>query len=145
MRQIKVISASAAIILLSACATQQYYSSAVESWQGINQAELFKVWGRPDRQMSLPDGRKVYVYNSRTIERTSPSVIPGTTDVYQSGGQTYVTSTKSTYVPGSSRVEHCTTWFQVNQAAVITGASFKGDGCVANESFAKKYAAQGFD
>lgn len=145
MQKFKIATASIAAALLTACATQQYYSSAIESWQGMDQAQLFKTWGLPDRQMTMPDNHKVYVYTSRVVERTPASVVPGTTDVYQSGGQTYVTSTKSTYIPGTSRTTQCTTWFEVNQAGTIVAVSAKGDGCVANENFAKKYAAQGFD
>lgn len=143
MQKIKTLAIGIAAILVASCATQQYYATTVNSWQGMSQQQLFQAWGYPSRQMQLQNGHTVYVYNSRTITNPQQTYISGTTDVQQSGGQTYVTRTHSSNQ--ASQIARCTTWFEADKTGTIVGTSFNGDGCVASAKFSKQYAAQGFD
>lgn len=127
-------------ILFVGCATQQYYATTVNSWQGSNTQKLFKRWGLPDRQMQLPNGHTVYVYTLQESVNTS-SASTHNTDAYQTGGQSYVAVTHTSYAGGEHTIKQCTTWFEADSTGKIVGVSYSGDACRANSHFNALYGA----
>jgi hypothetical protein len=121
--------------LLSACANEENYAVAVRSWQGASERQLFNIWGYPNRIQKLDNGHKLLVY--RTVNKgTYPTTTtPGYTSVDSSGGHTTVTQSGGTTMGGGSYDFRCLTWFEVNRNGRVTNTSFRGNGCVASDSF----------
>ncbi|PHQ81455.1 MAG: hypothetical protein COB66_02175 [Coxiella sp. (in: Bacteria)] len=120
--------------LLVACANEQNYAVAVRSWQGASERQLFNVWGYPDKIQRM-SGRKLLVY--RTVDKGSYPTYstPGYTSVSTSGGATTVNTTSPTSGGGGDYDFRCTTWFEINKSGRIANTSFRGNGCVATDSF----------
>ncbi len=127
--------------LMTACATQQYYASTVNTWQGQNAKQLFRIWGYPDREMKLPHGHVLYVYRVHQVQDVPAMRIPGQTDVYTAGGQTYVTTTHDVVEGGEHVVSNCTTWFETDSTGKIVGVEFRGNACEAGDKFKQQYSA----
>lgn len=126
------------IILLAGCATSQRYQEILTSWHGADMEQIINVWGYPDREMVAPNGNKVYVYAWAKTAQLPAQYTPGTTSVTTRNGNTTVTSTPSTYLPGETIELECTTWFEVNANNIIIKSSFRGNNCIASESQAKR-------
>lgn len=128
--------------VLAGCANTQNYAQAVKSWVGAPTRKLFTVWGYPDRQMKLQNGNTLYVYVDEQKGETPPTMFPGYTTVRKSQGQTVVSSTPPVFT-GSTRYDlRCVTWFEVNKRSRVVGTSFRGNDCIASESFRKQYSRQ---
>jgi hypothetical protein len=128
--------------LMLGCANQQNYAQAVNSWQGAAQNNLYRVWGYPDRIEKLPNGHNLLVY--KQVERGTNPVYtnPGSTTVQTSAnGQTYVNTTPATISGGGTYNYNCTTWFELDKTGTIIGTNFRGNNCVANQSFIRQYSA----
>jgi hypothetical protein len=127
---------------IMSCATEQNYALAVHSWRGGTENDLYRVWGYPNRVEKLPNGHNLLVY--KQVERGTNPVYsnPGSTTV-QTGpnGQTYVNTTPATVSGGGSYNYNCTTWFELDNTGTIIGTNFRGNNCVANQSFIRQYSA----
>lgn len=131
-------------VFLAACATQQYYAGAVNSWQGAKQEELYRVWGYPTRVNKLPNGHKVLVYRERQRVQEPVYSNPGTTTVIQHRRRTEVITTNPTYSGGGSYVLACTTWFEIGKHGRIVNTSYRGNDCVATKEFMMTHTYQGY-
>lgn len=138
------ILAVAIVGMLSSCATQQYYASAVNSWQGANQEQVYHVWGYPDRVEKLPNGHKVLVYRNRIHGRNPVYRNPGSTTVINRGRTTEVYTKGPSYSGGGSYDLRCTTWFELGKNHRVVNTSFRGNNCVATKNFMMSHTYQGF-
>ena len=131
-------------LLLTGCATQQYYAGAVNSWQGANQEEVYRVWGYPTRVNKLPNGHKVLVYQYK--ERVNQPVYstPGSTTIIEGRRRTQVITQGPTYSGGGSYVMRCTTWFELGKHGRVVNTSFRGNDCVATKQFMMMHTYQGY-
>jgi hypothetical protein len=118
-------------IFLAACATANYYSQALNSWQGTHIEDLIRTWGVPDRMINMPDGTTYYVYTSESYQSTPPTLTPGYATYTNSAGKP-VMSTIMFPTPPTTFLLQCTTWFQVNNQHVIVSAHAKGNYCFAD-------------
>ncbi len=134
-RAVIAILSTLASMLLASCANEQNYAATVHSWQGAHERQLFNIWGYPNRIQKLDSGNKLLVYRTITKGTYPVTSTPGYTSVTTSGGQTSVTQTSSTTMGGGSYDFRCTTWFEVNGAGRVVNTSFRGNDCVATDSF----------
>lgn len=131
--------------LLSACATQQYYSNAVHSWQGASQEQVYRVWGYPNQVQRLPNGHKVLVYHEEERGRNPIFSTPATTSVEtKSDGTTRVYTTGGSISGGGSYDYRCTTWFEIDHKGRVVNTSFRGNNCVATKDFMLAHVYRGF-
>ena len=138
MNKITGLLISAAVLVLTGCATSQNYAKAVNSWRGVSVNKLTSVWGYPNRIDNLSSGRKLYIYNSIRRGNYPTQVSPGYTSVNTTGGQTYVTSVPTTYSGGGSYDYRCKTWFEIGGGKVVN-TSFRGNNCLGSDAFAVRY------
>ena len=132
-----VITALAAAILLSSCATSttNYYTSSVQSWHGNTVRSLAQQWGRPDYQATSPSGKTTLAYKTESYSVYTPPT--GATV----GRPTIVVpqNTNNTWNRGSLSIS-CTVIFEANKQGVITNSKIVGQNCYGGQNFAKKYA-----
>jgi hypothetical protein len=132
----------ALVSLLSGCATEQNYAIAVHSWRGGDQNALYRVWGYPNSIETLPNGHPLLIYKQSQHGVNPVYSNPGnTTIVNNPNGTTYIASTPTTISGGGSYDYHCTTWFELDKKGTIVGTNFRGNNCVANQSFLRQYSA----
>lgn len=143
-KSLTVLGLLAMIAMLTACATQQYYAGAVNSWQGANQEEVYRTWGYPNRVNKLPNGHKVLVYRYKERVRQPVYSSPGSTTVIQGRHRTRVISTGPTYSGGGSYQLNCTTWFELGKHGRVVNTSFRGNDCVATKEFMMMHTYQGY-
>lgn len=131
-------------LLLAACATQQYYGAAVNSWQGANQEAIYHVWGYPNQIKRLPNGHQLLVYHFRERGRNPVYHTPGSTRVVQNKeGATQVMTTGPSVSGGGTYDLRCTTWFELGSNGRVTNTSFRGNDCVATKNFMMMHTYQG--
>ncbi len=133
-----------AMLLSAACATQQNYASAVSSWQGANQEQLYHTWGYPDKMDKLPNGHRLLIYRSRQAGRNPVYQTPGSTTIVQgANGNTEVISTAGSISGGGTYDLRCTTWFELGPKGNIVNTSFRGNNCVATKNDMLLHTYQG--
>jgi hypothetical protein len=128
------------IAILSGCATVANYSKAVNSWQGSSQDQLFSVWGYPNRIQKLSSTHHLLHYH-----HVDHIELPGQTmggDCITDTKRHTTTCTPLVITPPTHQRLVCNTWFDVNRRGIITNITFRGDGCVASESYIKRYGAR---
>jgi hypothetical protein len=140
MKIIKNFLVAACVATLLGCSTTHNYSVAVKSWRGASTVALFDIWGYPNRIMKLPNGNNLYIYREEQKGEIAPTILPSYSTVTKRGNQTVVSSTPSIITGGTRFNMKCTTWFEVNRKNRIVGTSFRGNNCVADEQFLKKYS-----
>ena len=134
-RILGLVSSLVLTALLVACASTQNYDMAVRSWQGANEKQLNHIWGYPNHVRKMPSGHRLLIYRVVNRGRYPVYSAPGYTSVETSGGTTRVTSVPTTEGGGGSYDYRCTTWFEVNGKKRVVNTSFRGNGCVATDSF----------
>ena len=74
-----------ALVTIAGCAgssTKEGYEQMLQSWQGSDINVLIAKWGPPSRTDELPNGSKMYTYNTyKTKSSYSPRGTPSTTTV----------------------------------------------------------------
>lgn len=140
MKIIKWILPAIAASLLAACATSQNYAMTVKSWLGASTKTLFARWGYPDRKMKLQNGNTLYIYHNEEKGETPPTMFPGYTTVKTRNGTTEVSATPPIFTGGTRYDLRCDTWFEINKASRVVGASFRGNDCVAGTEFRDQYS-----
>ena len=133
------------VALLSACATQQYYSNAVNSWVGADQEQVYRTWGYPDKIQRLPNGHKVLRYHDEEHGRDPIYSTPASTSVQtKSDGSTHIYTTGGSISGGGTFDYKCTTWFEIDRKGRVVNTSFRGNNCVATKNFMLAHTYQGF-
>ncbi len=140
MKTIQYLLVAASAATLVGCATTHNYSMAVKSWRGATTVALFDTWGYPNKIMKLPNGNNLYVYQEEQKGEIAPTILPSYSTVTKRGRETVVSSTPAIISGGTKYHMKCTTWFEVNRRNRIVGTSFRGNNCVADEAFLKKYS-----
>ena len=111
--------------VFSACATEEGYKKAVNSWMGSTELDLIRQWG-PPQQSYEAGGRKFLVYtSSRNV------IIPGTAPTYNTtiiGNTAYTNSIGGT--PAQNIGLNCQTTFEVYGDRVVSWR-FQGNDCTA--------------
>lgn len=117
------------LALTSACATAAKYELRLQEWIGRDANALVDGWGYPDREVTAPNGNRVYVFEETAVWQTPLLVSPGVSTVTQYGNRIYVT-THGGYVDGGDVVfSRCTTYFEVDAEQKIVRSKFKGNAC----------------
>jgi hypothetical protein len=136
MLKIKLLLLLSIIILFAGCATQDNYSTAVNSWRGASQESVYRAWGYPDKIETLPNRHKLLVYRDVVRGQHPIYSTPQTTSVVTSpSGVTQINTTSATLSGGGSYFLECTTWFELDDSGNVYSVSFRGDNCVATRSF----------
>ena len=131
-------------VMLQSCATQQYYAMAVNSWQGANQEDVYRVWGYPDKVRKLPNGHKVLLYRDEVKGRDPVYSTPGSTTIVQHKGHTKVVTTAATVSGGGTYDYKCVTGFEINNKGQVVNASFRGNNCLATKEYMQTHFYRGF-
>ncbi len=116
-------------MVFTGCATVQNYQIMARSWQGQSLNNLVAQWGYPDKHVKAPNGDGVYVYKQESIEQTPAMITPQFTTVNTDNGNTTISQTGGTYMPGRVYHSQCSTWFQYNKHKIITQVRFRGNSC----------------
>lgn len=131
--------------LLAACATDNYYAQALNSWHGNNLSTLFKVWGAPDQVLPIPNGNTYYIYNSQSVQSAPGPYVPSFFAYNNPGsGNKAVVGTVMLQSPPTLYVLSCRTWFEVDKNSNIINAGAKGNYCYAGEDNIRGIASPAF-
>ena len=139
---IKTITLTVISLAVAACATQQNYQIALNSWRGASINDLVKVWGYPAKRSKAPDGNALYIYSSHEHGRNPVYRTGGTTTVTKNGDNIQVTNTPMVTSGGGTYDYRCTTWFEVNKKNIIVNTSFRGNNCVGTDDFLRTHRYQ---
>lgn len=113
---------TAAIAIISGCATSANFKKMINSWNGESAQELVDQFGYPNNVIIAPDGHQVYQYNHTDV------------GYFHSAGCNNGTCLPSLYV------KDCTVWFKLSTTNIITELKYRGSGCIygsSEEDFAK--------
>lgn len=145
MKRLPVVMLLASTLFLAACATQQYYAAAVNSWQGASEKQVYHVWGYPNKTRKMDNGHRLLIYNFHERGRNPVYQTSGTTTVEQGRrGRTRVTTTGPSYSGGGTYNLRCTTFFELNKNKRVVNTSFRGNDCVATKQYMMMHTYQGF-
>ena len=99
--------------LLAACATEENYKNALETWIGQTEDVLVSSWGVPESVYTKTDGQRLLQYDINGV-----LVLPGTED--------------SPVIKGAGL--KCETTFIISKppTQTVIGYSYRG-GCIANK------------
>lgn len=125
---------------LVACATEENYQLALNSWRGANINQLVTLWGYPDQTSRAPDGNRLFIYRLEERGRNPVYVTPAMTNVVQNGQGLTVMTTPGMVSGGGTYDFHCTTWVEVNKHNIIVNTAFRGNNCVATGTFVNTHA-----
>ncbi len=144
MKKFALFSLLLSFLFLSACATQENYAQAVQSWQGADQNAVYRVWGYPTKVETLPNGHKVLVYQEIVHGQNPVYSTPSTTSVTTSpNGASQVNIVSGTISGGNSYYYECTTWFELDKRGQVLNTNFRGNNCVASKKFINTHSYQG--
>ena len=131
---------------LTACATQQNYATAVYSWQGAPQESVYRTWGYPDRVETLPNGHKVLVYREHEQGREPIVSTPATSSVSTNPDGTTNVFTQGGTISGGGYYDYqCSTWFELGDNGNVSNTSFRGNNCLATQSFMTAHMYNGMN
>lgn len=123
------LAAALAAIGAVACATAAKYDAMLAGWIGRDGDALVDVWGYPDREVTAPNGNRVFVYDDASLWQTPLTVTPAYSSVVQANGRLIV-RTHGGYVDGGDLVyTRCSTYFEVDESMRIVRTKFKGNAC----------------
>lgn len=121
-----------ASVLIAGCATTAKYRAILNQWQGQTIESFVKMWGYPDRTMSLDKNQTAYIYSSREIVSTPMTQMPSNITTVNSGDKTTVISSPGAIIGGQTYSLSCVTWVVFdNTTKKIVNTSFRGNNCVA--------------
>ena len=121
-----------ASVLIAGCATTAKYRDILNQWQGQTIESFVKMWGYPDRTMSLDKNQTAYIYSSREIVSTPMTQMPSNITTVNSGDKTTVISPPGAIIGGQTYSLSCVTWVVFdNTTKKIVNTSFRGNNCVA--------------
>lgn len=133
-----------ASLLLTACATQENYAAAVNSWQGADQEAVYRVWGYPNKIDTLPNGNKLLVYRDVDKGQNPVYTTPGSTSVVTNpNGTSQVNVVSATVSGGNTYYYECNTWFELSSKGKVLNTSFRGNNCIADKNFLNTHLNQG--
>jgi len=121
----KIVFGLWAMMMLAACATEEAYRAALQSWIGAREQQLVSHWGPPEGFYEAEGVRFL------TYQKSSSHYSPGTPPRYETtmiGNQAYTRA-----IGGSDGYVvnlNCKTSFEVRNS-VITSYRFEGNNCVA--------------
>ena len=111
------------------CATTAKYERMLGEWVGRDSEAIVDHWGYPDREVTAPNGNRVFVYDEASLWQTPMTVTPGHSTLTQHGNRVYV-RTYGGYVDGGDIVfSRCSTYFEVDERSVVVRTKFKGNAC----------------
>lgn len=97
-------------------AAEARYSRTVESWVGSDINQLISNWGTPSRQYTMPNGTRIFTWQSSTTYTDPISVSPDGDGGFEIQG-------------GDAITYRCTTEFFVNKSGVIFDWKWNGNAC----------------
>lgn len=124
---------------LAACASAPPIADNLNRWVGRDINGLISRLGPPDRVYTMPNGNRLYSYSrshseSMPLVKTPTYVVPPSTTVRISGGETHVTTSGGEIfggeVYGGGKYQSwCNLHLEVNRAHRILGWSAQGNAC----------------
>jgi len=124
---VKIILATTAVLLLSACASHENFIHKYNSWVGKDINTFISNVGYPDRTYKLPNKNTVYVYEESRIQ-SYPRMTVGYGGFYGPyyGGMSY----------GSDITQKtCKLFLEVNKKKKIVRWSSRGNNCVSSQPY----------
>lgn len=129
----------AALILASACATEEGYRQHMSLLQGASADAVLVDWGPPQSRTPMSNGRELWSYTKTTVEERAGFWRDETRQVTRKltdkdGKEKIETITENfpVWEPAQTLRSVCTTRF-VMASGLVEDFSFNGDGCVAEE------------
>ena len=127
------------VLLLSGCATENYYAKTIHSWKGSSTKHLFNRWGYPNKIAALPNKHRLLMYK-KLVRATYPAYLtPGFTGGATQRGTTVMTPVSRELNGGNNHGFHCSIWFETNRNNRIVNTSFHGNHCIASKEFYDAY------
>ncbi len=122
------------LIFMTGCATESQYARNMATWNDHYADELVGKWGPPTRNMILPNGNALYVYDVADQYTTAAVQFNGSSTVQDNsyGRQYYVNQTPGITVPGQTIVNWCSTFFEIDQDQKIVSVRYQGNNCTSN-------------
>jgi len=123
----RALLATAALLLLSGCASHSNFIQKYNSWVGKDINTFISQVGYPDRTYKLPNKNTVYIYEESRIQ-SYPTMTFGYGGYYGPyyGGMTY----------GSDIVQKsCKLFLEVNKRHKIVRWSSRGNNCISSQPY----------
>ncbi len=117
------------LILLTSCATTNYYNHTINTWRGSNSKSLIASWGQPNQIIQSASGGSALIY---TTQPTSIGYNNYQNVVYAAGRRGRVIAAQVPTNQPQANLVGCTTIFETNTQSIITGTRFFGGDCVGN-------------
>ena len=141
MRRLSLLTAVAAVIVVTGCATAEGYRQRMDLVTGTHTDQLQVEWGVPDRVTLLSDGKELWIYRKETLRQSGNSYDQVPTGSYQEeykdkkGNKKTRTVTTYTevWVPPKEWVTFCETRFVISPDQRVLSTGFEGPDCVAKE------------
>lgn len=114
------------VILLTSCATTNYYNHTVTRWRGSKSQNLIASWGQPNQIIKSAGGGQALIYTSHP---TGIGYNQYQNVVYAVGRGRTIAAQVPSNQPQVNMVG-CTTIFITNSQGVITDTRFFGGDCV---------------
>jgi len=114
------------LILLTSCATTNYYDHTIDSWRGSKSQSLIASWGQPNQIIRSANGEQALIYTTQ----------PRGIGYNQYQNVTYAVGrgrALAVQVPSNqpqANLVGCTTVFTINNQGIVTGTRFFGGDCV---------------
>lgn len=133
------LTAMAALLALSACATAEGYRQRVSLLVGAPTDAILVDWGAPQQRAEMSGGRELWSYTKTTVDEREGYWRDETREVTRTftdkDGKTkteVISETFPVWQPPQVYRSTCTTRFVIGQGRV-EDVSFDGEGCVAEE------------
>lgn len=139
-KKVKIGMVVAAIMGLSACASNTNYAKAVQTWQGAPEHSLYAAWGNPTTEKRLPHGGRLVTYREAESDYNTKNYSPGVAATRMSPQGNHMLSQPTAVIRHREEKFWCETSFEVNQAGVIVNTSFHGNNCLSTVEGSKKWA-----
>jgi hypothetical protein len=131
-------------LLLIACATDNYYVGALNSWRGNHLGNLLKTWGAPDQVITIPSGNTYYIYQSQSVQSAPGPYVPGFFTYNNTSNNKPMVGAIMMPSPPSLYVLTCRTWFEVDKTNTIVDAGAKGNYCYAGNDSVQNIASPSY-
>lgn len=111
------------------CATTGRYKQTLTTWVGRDMQEFINSWGYPTKQLTVPNGNTVYIYEySQNVHFPQFNVV-GSQNATVVGNHVISSGSENTVAGGISGTRWCFTYIEVNKSNNIVNWNWKGNDC----------------